>query len=94
MGYLSSGISFLCAAAAGSAAAKKSRTKSLLTALLTSTALVISLLTVGFLIKGREMDPSSILSVVSFTYAGVIFGMLVLYRPSRNTKKKASFATN
>ena len=77
IGYLSSLNSFLAAAAAGLAAAKRSRAPRLLTALMTGTALVILLLTVGFLAKGEEMDPSSVLSVVSFSYAGVLLGAML-----------------
>ena len=74
LGYLSSFNSFFCASAAGAAAINRSRMSRMFTALVTGTALVILLLTVGFLIRGEEMDPSSILSVVSFTYAGVLTG--------------------
>lgn len=88
LGWLSSAISFLCAAFAGAAAARKKRSKNLATALLTSTALVILLLTVGFLIKGQEMSPSSILSLVSFTYAGVLFGLYILWHPGRENRKR------
>ena len=88
MGILSSALSFLCAAAAGRAAAKKQRTKKLLTAFLTSAMLVILLLTVGFLIQGPELDPSSILSLVSFTYAGVFFGVCVLSGSDRRAIKR------
>ena len=69
--YLSSGVSFLCAAAAGKAAAESKKSNSLAIAVITATALVIFLLTAGFLIRGEDMAPSSVLSLVSFGYAGV-----------------------
>ena len=87
MGILSSALSFLCAVASGWAAAKKQRANRLLTALITAAMLVVLLLTVGFLIRGTELNPSSILSLVSFTYAGVLFGALILYRPGTAARK-------
>ena len=86
--YLSSGISFLSAAAAGRAAAESKKSNSLGIALITATALVIFLLTIGFLIRGEEMAPSSVLSLVSFGYAGVLFGCLILYSPGRARNKR------
>ncbi len=91
MGILSSGLSFLCASAAGWTAARKQRTTTLLTALVTASLLVILLLTVGFLIRGNHLNPSSILSLVSFTYAGVLFGALILYRPKKAEKKSSRY---
>lgn len=89
MAYLSSGISFLCAAAAGKAAAESKKTNNPGIALITATALVIILLTAGFLIRGEDMAPSSVLSLVSFGYAGVLFGSLILYSPGRPRSKRA-----
>ena len=87
--YLSSGISFLSAAAAGRAAAESKKSNSLGIALITATALVIFLLTAGFLIRGEDMAPSSVLSLVSFGFAGVLFGSLILYSPGRPRSKRA-----
>ena len=75
----------------GVAAAKKKKTNSLMTALITATALVIFLLTVGFLIKGEEMAASSVLSLVSFGYAGVLFGAMVLHNPDRSKVRRTVF---
>lgn len=83
IGYLSSLCSFLCAAAAGIAAARRSGTSRFLTALLTATALVILLLTVGFLAEGQKLDPSSVLSVVSFSYAGALLGSILAVKPGK-----------
>ena len=91
MGILSSLLNFLCAAAAGWAAAKRQRKSGLLTVLLISAALVVLLLTVGFLIGGKELNPSPILSLVSFTFAGVLFGAMVLYRPQSASRKTTRF---
>ena len=90
LGYLSSINSFVCAAAAGASAINRSRMSRIFTLLLTGTALVILLLTVGFLIRGEEMDPSSILSVVSFTYAGVLTGTVFRLKPAAN-RRQSSF---
>ena len=89
MGILSSVLSFLCAAAAGWTAAKKQRKNRLLTALITAVMLIVLLLTVGFLIRGTELNSSSILSLVSFTFAGVLFGAMIPTSPGKNTKKPA-----
>ena len=86
--YLSSGVSFLCAAAAGKAAVESKKSNSLAIAVITATALVIFLLTAGFLIRGEDMAPSSVLSLVSFGYAGVLFGSLILYKPDRPRSKR------
>ena len=87
MGYLSSGISFLAAVFAGMSAAHRGLSKSLPTALLTATTLVIALLTVGFLIEGESINPSAVLSIVSFTYAGVLFGVFMQPRGKKGGKR-------
>ena len=86
LGYLSSAISFFAAVAAGVSGARKQSVARLPVALITATVLVIALLTIGFLIRGEEMDSSAILSIVSFTYAGVIAGMFVYPKKSRSGK--------
>ena len=92
LGYLSSINSFICAAAAGAAAINRSRMPRFFTALLTGTALVILLLTAGFLIRGEEMDPSSILSVVSFSYAGVLTGSVFRLKPGKQRGRRSFHA--
>ncbi len=89
--YLSSALSFVCAAVAGLAAARKRKAASLSAALICAAALVIALLSIGFLIEGSKLNPSSILSLVSFTIAGVLFGNLILYHPDRKKKKRAFY---
>ncbi|MBQ7693165.1 MAG: TIGR04086 family membrane protein [Oscillospiraceae bacterium] len=89
--YLSSCLSFLCAAAAGAAASRKAGTAGLWTALMTGTFLVILLLTLGFLIQGRDMDPSSILSLVSFTYAGTLVGVLLMPKKAKKAGKRRAY---
>ena len=90
LGYVSSCISFLCAAAAGSAAAGKGD-RLFVSGLLTAGVLLILLLTVGFLIRGREMDPSGVMSVVTFTVAGVFFGSVFLRKRQKRSGKRTNW---
>lgn len=88
LAYFSSALSFLTAAAAGLAAARHRKAGGLVTALASSTTIVILLLTLGFLIRGEKLDPSAVLSVVSFTYAGCLFGACLLYKPMKKNGKQ------
>ena len=92
--YVSSGLSFLTAASAGFYAARRKRKGVFAAAVLTATALVILLLTVGFLIRGEQLSPASILSLVSFTYAGCIFGSCVLFHPGTGRRAGPAFRRN
>jgi len=85
-GYISAGLSFLCAAFAG---AVGSRGEGRLGAgLLCALLLSIVLLTAGFVIGGGRLDPSGVLSVVSFSFAGCLLGGLVF--GGRTTQQKRS----
>ena len=77
LGIMSSAVSFLAALTAGFCSTRRCPAPRLVVSLFTATALVIVLLTVGFLIKGEEMNASAVLSIVSFTYAGVLSGALL-----------------
>ena len=85
LGYLSSAVSFFAALTAGLFAVQRRSCARMPILLITASSLVIALLTVGFIIRGEEMDASAILSVVSFTCAGVAAGIFI--RPGRNRKK-------
>lgn len=74
LGYVSSGISFLAALAAGIVLGRDRRSGLLVRAMLAGLILVVLLLTAGFLVGERELSPSGILSVVSFTFAGAVVG--------------------
>jgi len=87
LGYLSSAISFLASVIAGISATRNGSAARLPAALLTATALVIVLLTIGFLIRGEGMNVSAILSVVSFTYAGLVVGMFLYPKRKRSGNK-------
>lgn len=73
--YLSAGLSFLCAASAGAAGCRGEGR--LGAGLLCALALSIVLLTVGFLCSGGHPDPSAVLSVLSFSFAGCLTGSLL-----------------
>lgn len=90
IGYWSSGLSFLSAFYAGLTAGDKRREGSLLFCLTAGFLLCILLLTIGFLAKGA-LDPSGILSVVSFTFAGVLLGGLASSRTKKG-RRRSSFS--
>lgn len=94
IGYVSSAVSFLSAAAAGWAAAGKRKKGSLYTALLTAVVIITALLTVGFLIDGTKLEPSAVMSVISFTFAGCMVGAVLLYRPGRGRKSRKNLLRN
>ena len=77
LGYLSSLISFIAAAAAGSRFTRSVGKPAVLSSMLLATVLTILLLTVGYLIRGKNLDSSGILSVVTFTYAGCLLGAVL-----------------
>ncbi len=77
LGPVSSAISFLAAFAAGRAAAGKGKRLAFAVSLLVALFLVIILLSLGYLIRRGDLDPSGVLSVVSFTFAGVLAGGLI-----------------
>ena len=85
LAYVSSALSFLCtmlAAAVGSGGEKR-----LVSGLLCGAGLSLVLLTAGFLIAGKDMDPSGILSVLSFTVAGCLTGAILFRGRKRDTKR-------
>ena len=89
LAYMSAAVSFLSAFAAGVAAARKNGGKRLAAGLISGFALCILLLTVGFLIKADNLDPSAVLSVASFTITGALSGAL-LFGMGKKTRRKAS----
>ncbi len=87
IGYSSSVISFISAVAAGTAAGRKRNAGAFYTAILTAVALIIALLTLGFVINGSLIEPSSVMSVVSFTFSGCLVGVFFLSEIGRKKKK-------
>ena len=87
LGYVSSSISFLCALAAGAVCGRgEGRLRS---GLLCGLALVVLLLTLGYLIAGKAMASSGILSVVSFSFAGCLAGSLLFGGRKKVTNSSA-----
>ncbi len=76
LGYLNSALSFLSALAAGIAAGGQKGSGGLGQALVTAVTLIILLLGMGFLLAD-SLNPSGVLSVVSFTLTGVLLGALL-----------------
>ena len=87
MGYVSSILSFSSAMAAGITAGRKRKAGALYTALLTASVLVVMLLTIGFMISSTMIEPSAVMSLVSFTFAGCLVGV-VCFLPSNKRKKR------
>lgn len=85
LGYISSALSFLAAAAAGAAGCDAKRR--LRAGLLTGFFLSLLLLTAGFLIAGERLDPSGVLSVCCFSLAGCVFGSVLFGRRGTETKR-------
>lgn len=74
-GYISAGLSFLCAVFAGAYSGRGERKLS--SGLLCALFLSIVLLTAGFVISRGRLDSSAVLSVVSFSIAGCLLGSLL-----------------
>ena len=87
LAYVSSAISFLSAVCAGLAAVKQRMGGGLPCVLISAAAITTALLTVGFMIKGNQLDPSAVLSVISFTFAGCIAGAMVKGGHKKGRKK-------
>ena len=86
IGYVSSALSFVTAVAAGAVAARKSG-GGILAGALTAVIIIIMLLTVGFIVKGAELSSGGVLSVVSFTLTGCVFGAFFLSGKKEGAKK-------
>jgi putative membrane protein (TIGR04086 family) len=90
IGYLSSAVSFVCAAAAGYAGAEVKNGRALLQGLLIGVFLLILLLSVGFLVSGKGQDSSGVLSVVCFTLSGCVVGSVRKNLRGRKARKVVS----
>lgn len=78
VGYVSSAVSFAAAFAAGAAAGRARRSGMLYSAAVAAAVIVTGLLTVGFMISGPDLQPSGVISVVSFTFTGCAAGAVFL----------------
>ncbi len=90
LGWISSAISFFSAFAAGAALRRKGRRAGFLQALLTAVLLIVILLSLGYLVSDRTPDPSGVLSVVSFTFAGIAASSLLFPSRQRARGKRRS----
>ena len=86
LGYISSAISFASAALASAYAAGNSKYGAIIVGLCSALVLIIVLLTAGMIISGRDLDAAAIISVVSFTVSGSIFGSVFLKPGNRKSK--------
>lgn len=86
--YASAAVSFIAAAAAGSAAARTRGKGPLATGLLIGVVITTLLLMTGFIIAGSELAPDGILSVAAFTVSGAAAGSVLLRNVGRKRKKR------
>lgn len=78
MAYISSAISFFSACGAGRYAAKKKKGSSLLRGLVCAVMIVFPLMLCGLLIDREKLSSDAVLSVVSLSVAGSLFGSVFL----------------
>ena len=88
--YISSVISFISAVFAGHKASICRRDSGINTGLFTAIFLIIFILTIGFVVKGESISSSGVISVVSFTFAGVIVGACGIAGLRYGNRKKIS----
>lgn len=92
LGYISSVLSFLAALCAGVKVTKGGKSGDIYAALVSAAAITTILLTIGFLIDGKNLPASGVLSVVSFTFSGcavgaVLSGCRIVRRKKKNKRK-------
>ena len=78
LGFVSSALIFFTACAAGKRAAGGLMRSPLLCGVLCAASLVLPLLLCGFLIDRSSFSSDSILSLVSMSFAGALFGSVIL----------------
>ena len=93
MAYISSAISFFAACAAGRSAEIESRRPPLLIGLVCSLMITLPLLLCGFLFARERLSSDAVLSVVSLSVAGALFGSVFLgfqtkKRPHRHSSTR------
>lgn len=86
--YASSALSFAAALFAGIHAISRRGTGALLTGIITGVAIVVFLLTVGFVAEGSELSPDGVLSVVTFSLSGCVTGAILFSGKSKKVNKK------
>ena len=88
IGYVSSALSFLTAAFAGMELGRGKAGAVIYPAMLTAAVLVTALLTIGFIVEGSDLQSSGVLSVVSFTFTGCLFGAVLAGGKKPKSHKK------
>lgn len=88
IGYISSLISFLSAVFAGLYSYRNIKGETFVSSLATALFIVIFLLTIGFIVQGKDMTPAGVISVASFTFAGMLLGSNVRYFLRKKSKKQ------
>ena len=81
-------IGLLSAAAAGYSARRHSQNPAVQTALLTAGALIIFLLTLGFLVSQERMNAGGILTVAAATLLGSFLGAIISRKKKKLQKRK------
>ncbi len=88
IGYISSLISFLSAVFAGLYSYRNIKGETFVSSLATALFIVIILLTIGFMVQGKDMTPAGVISVASFTFAGMLVGCNIRYILRKKGKKQ------
>lgn len=94
MAYFSSALSFLTAAAAGAVAGKGRSQGRVLVGLLTGALLTALLCISGLLIRRGMLPSDGMISLVSFTMAGALFGSVFLTPRERKARGKNRFLSS
>lgn len=92
LAYLSSALCFLAACAAGRQAARGLKCGTLLCGALCAASLVAVLLLCGFLIDRDKMSSDSVLSLVTLSFAGALFGSVFLSGRIRQRPRRKAFS--
>ena len=94
LAYISSAVSFVSAAFAGKSAAVHRKGGTVASGLASACFIVLVLLSIGFLFDSRAVSVSGIISVVSFTFSGCLFGSVILAELIKvRTKKRFRIKT-
>ena len=84
MAVICSVLSFLTACSAGRRGARDQKLNRLVCGFLCAAFIILPLLLCGLLIDRRALSPDSVLSLVSLSFAGSLFGSVFLGGPAKN----------
>ena len=91
LAYFSAALVFLSACTAGIYAARQNKIPPFVCGLVSALEILVVLLLLGFLISRKDMEKDSILSLVSFTLAGSLFGSVCLSGQTGRRRSKRTF---